>query len=192
MKFIMIFGPQASGKMTIGGKVADAFKLPLLYNHVTLDVVWPYIGWNDTTFKLSEQLRMGIFNHIADEENHPGIVFTFVWDFSNEQDREYVDSIRELFNQSHQKMYFVELEADIEERLARNETEYRLCKKPSKRNIEFSRQELLHSAENHRLNSNPGEVVAEHYLKIDVTHLTADESAAEIIDWIYALEQKID
>ena len=40
MKIILIFGPQAVGKMTIGEKVGTAFNLPLLHNHVTLDAIW--------------------------------------------------------------------------------------------------------------------------------------------------------
>ena len=54
MKIILIFGPQAVGKMTIGEMVGTAFNLPLLHNHVTLDAIWPYIGWNKDTFRLSD------------------------------------------------------------------------------------------------------------------------------------------
>lgn len=39
MKMILIFGPQAVGKMTIGERISDKMGLPLLYNHVTLDVI---------------------------------------------------------------------------------------------------------------------------------------------------------
>lgn len=45
MDIILIFGPQAVGKMSIGEKIAEAMDLPLLYNHVTLDVIWPFLGW---------------------------------------------------------------------------------------------------------------------------------------------------
>ncbi|MFC3899890.1 hypothetical protein [Aliicoccus persicus] len=82
MKVVLLFGPQAVGKMTIGEKVGQAFNLPLLHNHVTLDAIWPYIGWNEDTFRLSHNLRMGIFEHSAKDETHPGIVFTFVWAFN--------------------------------------------------------------------------------------------------------------
>ncbi|MEY8292879.1 hypothetical protein AAK882_09575 [Carnobacteriaceae bacterium 52-44] len=76
MKIILIFGPQAVGKMSIGEKISENTGLPLLHNHVTLDAIWPYIGWNDTTFELSEQLRLGIFKHISEDESHGGIIFT--------------------------------------------------------------------------------------------------------------------
>lgn len=184
MKVILIFGPQAVGKMSIGEKVAEITKLPLLHNHVTLDAIWPYIGWNETTFELSEQLRLGIFKHISEDENHEGIIFTFVWSFDNEEDWNYINKLKNIFNKNDQELYFIELEADLEERLRRNKTENRLSKKPSKRNTEFSEYELLASAEKHRLNSRPNEIKEERYLNLDVTNLAIDESSEKIIEWI--------
>lgn len=184
MKIILIFGPQAVGKMSIGEKISEATSLPLLHNHVTLDVIWPYIGWNETTFELSDQLRLGIFKHISEDENHKGIIFTFVWSFDNEKDWEYIEKIKALFNKDAQEIYFIELEADLEERLRRNKSENRLAKKPSKRNIEFSEYELLTSAEKHRLNSDPDEIKEEKYLKLDVTDLDVEESSQVIMEWM--------
>ena len=184
MKIILIFGPQAVGKMSIGEKISEATGLPLLHNHVTLDVIWPYIGWNETTFELSDQLRLGIFKHISEDENHRGIIFTFVWSFDNEKDWEYIEEIKALFNKDDQEIYFIELEADLEERLRRNKSENRLAKKPSKRYIEFSEYELLTSAEKHRLNSHPDEIKEEKYLKLDVTDLDVEESRQVIMEWM--------
>ncbi|WP_026859861.1 AAA family ATPase [Jeotgalicoccus psychrophilus] len=184
MKIILLFGPQAVGKMTIGEKVGTAFNLPLLHNHVTLDVIWPYIGWNQDTFMLSDQIRMGIFEHIAKEEEHPGIIFTFVWGFDLKEEWDYVDKIKSIFNKENHDIYFVELEAALDERIRRNKTEYRMEKKPSKRNVEFSHAELTASAKKHRLNSYDNEIKEDKYLKLDVTTLTAGESSQQIIDWI--------
>src|SRR5699024_4945037 len=138
MKIILIFGPQAVGKMTIGEKVGTAFNLPLLHNHVTLDAIWPYIGWNKDTFRLSDQIRMEIFEHIAEDDSHPGIVFTFVWAFDMQEDWDYINTVKNIFNKDSHDIYFVVLSADLDERIRRNTTEYRLKKKPSKRNVEFS------------------------------------------------------
>lgn len=184
MKFILIFGPQASGKMTIGEKVSETLHLPLLYNHITLDAIWPFIGWNETTFNLSEQLRFGIFDYISKDSQHEGIIFTFVWNFDDQRDHEYIERIKEMFNKPHHELYFVELEAELEERLRRNETEHRLAMKPSKRNIEFSKRELTHSAERYRLNSLPGELTEKHYLRLDVTNVSAEDAAEEIVSWV--------
>ena len=54
-------------------------------------------------------------------------------------------------------------------------------RKASKKNVEWSRANLLRDAERHRLNSLPGEVWFEHHLKIDNTDLEPDEVADMII-----------
>lgn len=184
MKIILIFGPQAVGKMTIGEKVGGSLGLPLLHNHVTLDAIWPYIGWNERTFELSNRLRMDIFQHISQDASHPGIVFTFVWGFDLLEDWHFIEEMKTVFDAEHHEIYFVELEASLEERLKRNESGYRLSKKPSKRNIEFSRRELLRSDEKHRLNSLPGEIDEKNYFRLDVTNMDAEKASGQILDWI--------
>ena len=66
--------------------------------------------------------------------------------------------------------------ADIETRLERNIHEDRLLTKPSKRNIEFSRIELINSNKLYRLESTDGEIEAlfpeVHYMKINNTKLS--------------------
>ncbi len=63
-----------------------------------------------------------------------------------------------------EKSYVIELETSLEERLKRNKTANRLEYKASKRDLEWSENELLKSMEKHKLNSNPGE--GEKILKI--------------------------
>lgn len=189
MKLILIFGPQAVGKMTIGERISEQFDLPLLHNHVTLDAIWPYIGWNEKTFELSDQLRLDMFDYISKDTEHAGLIFTFVWAFNRKEDWAFVDKIKNIFNEKRHELYFIELEADLAERLRRNQTEHRLIKKPSKRNIEYSNNELLTSAEHNRLNSKSGEIKERNYLKLDITNRTVDESSIEIIDWINEKEK---
>ena len=39
MKFILLFGPQAVGKMTVGQELAKITDLKLFHNHMTIDLV---------------------------------------------------------------------------------------------------------------------------------------------------------
>ena len=133
---------------------------------------------------MSDQIRMEIFEHIAEDDSHPGIVFTFVWAFDMQEDWDYINTVKNIFNKDSHDIYFVELAADLDERIRRNTTEYRLKKKPSKRNVEFSHAELTSSAEKHRLNSYDNEIQEDKYLKLDVTSLSVKESSEKIIDWI--------
>ena len=75
------------------------------------------------------------------------------------------------------KIYLIELEAELEERIKRNETENRLLNKTTKRNIEWSKNNLLKDVDKYRLNSLPGEVKEKNYLRIDNTNLSAEEAA---------------
>lgn len=189
MKMILIFGPQAVGKMTIGERISEKMGLPLLHNHVTLDAIWPYIGWNKKTFELSDQLRLDMFDYISKDPDHSGIVFTFVWSFGREEDWAFVEKIKAIFSADDQELYFVELAADLDERLRRNQTENRLLKKPSKRDIAYSNHELLTSTEHNRLNSHPGEIKEQNYLKLDITKLSVNESSTEILHWLNVIEK---
>src|SRR5699024_3438525 len=106
------------------------------------------------------------------------IIFTVVVGFDLEEDRVFLQEISDIFTDAGGKVYLIELEADLETRLERNVGESRLQAKPSKRNLEFSRNELLASHEKHRLNSLPGEVAEivpkAHYLRINNCELEAD------------------
>jgi hypothetical protein len=77
--------------------------------------------------------------------------------------------------------YFVELSADLDTRLLRNETPYRMERKASKKDLEGSRNNLLRDTEKHRLNSDEGEVWFENHLKIDNTDLLPDQVADIVI-----------
>jgi hypothetical protein len=76
----------------------------------------------------------------------------------------------------------VELEADLDERLERNKSPHRLAEKPTKRNLEFSEQNLRSTLEKYRLNSEDGEIKEENYLRINNTNLSAETVAQMIKD----------
>ncbi len=188
MKVIILFGPQAVGKMSIGEKLSEKLDFPLMHNHVTLDVIWPFIGWNDTTFDLSSQLRLGIFEYMSEHDNKKGLIFTCVWAFDEEEDWNFINQVKDTFTKNKHELYWVELEADLEERLRRNKSENRLLKKPSKRDIEYSDYELLTAANKNRLNSNPGEINEKNYMRLDITNMSIDESSQEILNWINEID----
>ena len=71
--------------------------------------------------------------------------------------------------------------ADLDTRLARNETPHRMERKASKRDVAWSRDNLLRDAQNHRLNSTEEEVWFKNHLKIDNTRLEPDEVADRVI-----------
>ncbi len=179
MKFILIFGPQAVGKMTVGQELAKITDLKLFHNHMTIELLEPLFGFSPETWRLSSLFRTEIFKTVA-ESDLEGLIFTYVWAFDQQEDWDFVDKITEIFDSQGATIYFVELEADMKERLERNKSPHRLKHKPTKRNIEWSEYELKETMKKHRLNSNKGEIKSENHIKINNTDLDARE-VAEII-----------
>ncbi len=62
MKFILIFGPQAVGKMTVGQELAKVTDLKLFHNHMTIDLVSHFFDYgSDEGKRLVGFFRQEIF-----------------------------------------------------------------------------------------------------------------------------------
>ncbi|MBT2642482.1 AAA family ATPase [Bacillus sp. ISL-41] len=183
MKFVLIFGPQAVGKMTVGHELDNITDLKLFHNHMTIDLVNPFFDYGTKEGKrLVGLFRQEIFKSMA-KSNQYGLIFTYVWAFDLKEDWDYVDQVCQIFEAEGGTVYFVELEADLEERLERNKSPHRLEHKPSKRNLEWSEQDLVQSMDQYRLNTNAGEIERENYIRINNTHLSATEVAQQIKEY---------
>jgi len=181
MKFVLIFGPQAVGKMTVGQELVKRTELKLFHNHMTLEMLSPIFGFGPETWRLSTLFRFEIFKAVADSDLE-GMIFTFVWAFNEKEDWEFVESLCRIFDAKGGDLYFVELEANLDERLERNKTPNRLEHKPSKRDIEWSDNELKTSMDQYRLNSLEGEMNKKNYIKINNTDKSAEEVSNIIKD----------
>ncbi len=180
MKFVVLFGPQAVGKMTVGQELARITDLKLFHNHMTIDLVSPFFSYGTPEGRRLVQLfRHELFDAVA-KSDLDGMIFTFVWAFDLEEDWAYIKQVTDLFESNGADIYYVELEADIEERLVRNTTENRLTHKPTKRDIAWSEGELKQTATLYRLNSRDGELDVDNYLRINNTHLDAATVAKRI------------
>ena len=179
-KFVLICGPQAVGKMTVGQELAKITGLKLLHNHMTIEVLTKIFDYDKETYrKLNLDFRTQIFEEFS-KSNQYGIIFTACYDFDVEEETKIIEMWRNIFKQRGGECYFIELEADLEERLKRNKTENRLLNKPSKRNIEWSENDILKSVRKYRLNSYSGEIKYENYLRIDNTSISAKDVAKMI------------
>lgn len=176
MKFVLIFGPQAVGKMTVGQALENKTELKLFHNHMTIELLEPFFGFSPEMWRLTNLFRMEIFQEVANSDLD-GLIFTYVWAFDQQEDWNYVEKMCEIFESNGASIYFVELEADLNERLERNKSQNRLKHKPTKRNIVTSEANLKQSMQKYRLNSLEGEIKKENYIRINNTHLNADEVA---------------
>lgn len=177
MQFVLLFGPQAVGKMTVGQELAKITDLKLFHNHMTIDFVGQFFDYGTKEGKrLVNLFRQEIFKEVANSDLD-GMIFTYVWAFNLQEDWDYVQRVAKLFESKGGTVYYVELESDLAERLQRNTSTNRLEHKPSKRNIEWSEKDLLQSMDTYRLNSLEGEINFDNYIKINNTNISAAEVA---------------
>lgn len=161
MSLVVLIGAQAVGKMTVGKELEKIMDGKLLYNHQTIDIFADFLGYQKATFQLSDMVRKELFKAFVEnkETNQTEtIIFTVMIGFSEAEDKRFLREISDIFLSKGEEVYFVELVADLETRIKRNAGEDRLAAKPSKRDIQFSHDELVTSNEKYRLVSLPGEL----------------------------------
>ena len=182
MKLITIFGPLAVGKMTVGQELEKLTDLKLFHNHMTIEMVLPFFEMRSRSFrKLVDSFRMQIFEEVA-KSNLPGLIFTHVWEIDQQKDWDFVDRMVQIFSKEGGSVYYVELEADPEERLKRNKAPNRLKHKPSKMDFKASEEELIETDRKHVLNFKENEFTRSNYIKINNSRIDAIDAAKMIRD----------
>lgn len=178
---VIIIGPHAVGKMTVGQELEKRTGLKLFYNHMSIELAKKLFRFSDPEYKiLNKTIRETVFNLFA-KGDFPGLIFTFMCDFDMQSEFDYLNNVIDLFKTNGAKCHVVELCADFHERIERNKSYNRLYHKESKRDIQFSETEMRRTSELHRLNSYENEKLPfESYIKIDNTNLSP-ESVARII-----------
>ena len=177
MKLLFLIGSGAVGKMTVGQELMKLTGLRLFHNHMTIEPVLEIFGtYNGAAIS---GMREVIFREFTKTDSY-GMIFTYMWAFDMQSDWDYIEHVKELFAPYGTEFYYVELVADLAVRLERNKTENRLKNKASKRDVAASDQRMIREDSKYRLVSLPGEIPFENYLRIDNTHLTAEEAAKQI------------
>lgn len=178
---IIVSGPQVVGKMTVAENLRDKIGYSLMVNHDSIEI-------SDKIFKrgseaqkeLKSLIREDVFNLAL--KHDIDMIFTLVVAFDVKEETDYLNSLKNRFEASGGKFYFVELRADIETRLKRNVTPHRLEAKPTKRDLEWSKRDLLDTMEKYKLNTDDEEILFENHIKIDNTNLSPDEVTEIIIE----------
>ena len=167
---IIICGPQAVGKMTVAENLRDKLKYNMMMNHDSIEVSDKIFGFGTPAQKeFNAAFREKAFELAV--KHDVDLIFTYVCAFEMPQERSYLSGVADLFTANGGNFYFAELSASLEARLERNETPHRMERKASKRDIAWSKSNLLRDIERHRLNSNDGEIWFQNHIKIDNTSL---------------------
>lgn len=182
MKLVIIFGPHAVGKMTVGQELSKLTGLKLFHNHMTIDIVHDlFDNMPKEKNRLINLFRKEIFEAYSKSDEY-GMIFTYMWAFDRKEDCDYISYVEGLFASRGADVYYVELAADYDLRIERNKTENRLLNKPTKRNIEHSENVFRYLESNYRLNSLEDEISKKNYVKINNSNITPDIVAQMIKD----------
>ena len=187
MRLLLITGPPAVGKMTVGRAIADRSDFRLFHNHHTIEMLLEVFDYGTPPFAtLNAEFRRRVMEEAA--ASGADLVFTFVWGMDTAAEADYLERLVAPYA-GH--IAVVELVADLDTRLVRNRTEHRLAEKKSKRNVDWSEANVRELDAEHRMTSSlgldaPGERLLARWphLVVDNTDLSADETAERVLAWL--------
>ncbi len=191
-ELLLITGPPAVGKMTVGRAVCARTGFRLFHNHHTIEPLLEIFGFGTPPFvALNGEFRRRVIEEAAASGTR--LIFTFVW---NVEDPEDADEVRRLiapYVDAELPVSFVELYADLPTRLARNVGETRIADKKSKRDLAWSDAHVRELDAAYVMNTRPDHrtpadavLAGFAHLRLDNSGLTPEAAAAEISAWLDA------
>jgi hypothetical protein len=187
-ELMVIFGPPAVGKMTVGRAVCERSDFRLFLNHHTIEPLADVFGMGTPPFRaLTGEFRRRVIEEAAAAE--VSLILTLVWNLGGVEDARWVGGLVSPYERAGLPISFVELAADLDTRLERNRGEDRLLAKPSKRDVAWS-DAHLHERETWTMNTDTGVSVpaddvltAHQHLRIDTRRFTPGAAAHRILEW---------
>ena len=169
MKLILLYGPPATGKLTVAETISSKTGIPVFHNHATRDLV--HAIFPDTlseNYQLVTDLRNNVFAYCAKHDQD--LLFTWVYD--GKTDDEVLALMVSAVVNNGGTVAFIELTAPLEVLKSRVNLESRHKHKKLK-----DPEVLAHLFDEHSF----GTVHYDNVIKIDTSTVTPDESADHII-----------
>jgi len=189
MELVIVFGPPAVGKMTVGREICKLTGFKLLHNHMTVEPILEIFPYDSPAFaRLVPEFRRRIVEE-AVEADLSGLVFTYVWGLGDDDEVDGLDAYVQIVGSRGGTVRFVELFAEQSARLEREGSPLRLDHKRSKRDLESARAYLRMADEMHVLNTGTPSVssralellAANDHLRIDNTTLDPEAVARQVV-----------
>ena len=189
-ELLLITGPPAVGKMTVGRAICARSDFRLFHNHHTVEPLLEVFGHGTPPF---ERLTLEFRRRVLEEAVEHGLrlVFTLVWGVDDPVEAALVGQMVAPYREAGLPVRWVELYADLETRLARNGGADLIAAKPSKADLDWSDSNLRDMEQRLRMNTDPGEPTVADELLADVEHLrldnaalTPDEAAQRVLAWL--------
>lgn len=122
MKLIFIYGPPASGKLTVGEELSELTGIPLFHNHLTRDIVKEiYADKLEENYDLVNELRFKVFEYCARHDTD--LIFTSV--YSGAEDDEYIRKYISKIESYGATISYVELTATRDDLINRVDNDSR-------------------------------------------------------------------
>lgn len=194
-ELMVVIGPPAVGKMTVGRAICAASDFRLFHNHHVIEPLADVFGFGSPAFDaLKDELRVRVIEAAA--EHGVRLVFTFVWPVDDPDDAATVRRYLAPYVDRGLRITFVELYAGLETRLVRNVQPDRVAAKPSKTDLVWSDAHVRESHATHRLNTDPDDPTTPAdsvlrdfaHLRLDNTDLSPDRVAEQVLAWRASLE----
>ena len=191
-ELLLVIGPPAVGKMTVGRAVCARTDFRLFHNHHTIEPLIEIFGFGTPPFRtLNGEFRRRVIEEAAASGTR--LIFTLVWNVDEQEDSDAVRKFVAPYADAGLPVSFVELYADLPTRLERNLTEHRIAEKKSKRDLDWSDAHVREMDAAHVMNTRPGGATPADvlladfaHLRLDNSNLTPEQSAAEITAWLDA------
>ncbi|WP_162163970.1 shikimate kinase [Acholeplasma hippikon] len=199
---LVILGGQAVGKMTVGEEIEKRTNLKLFHNHMTVEIANHFYGFGDDLSEEAKVIQRTHFRDLRDRLRHvvfdnvgrsylPGMIFTGAMYYDNEEVWNLFLSYVETYKNAAKsigedvKVYILELYCDLEERLKRNRSENRMAKKPSKKNVLWSEEQILIQERTKRIIANEDDIKqfnVDEFIKINNTKISAENVAIHVVE----------
>jgi len=122
MKLFFIYGPPASGKLTIAEKLSEHTGIPLFHNHLSRDLVKDiYKDKLRDNYELVDRIRLDVLDYCS--KNNTDLIFTYVYEGSDDDDnvREFIRAIES----NEGEVIFIELSENQDDLIKRVNNESR-------------------------------------------------------------------
>ena len=122
MKLLFLYGPPASGKLTIAEKLSERTGIPLFHNHLSRDLVKDIYGdaLRDN-YALVDRIRFDVLDYCS--KHGTDLIFTYFYEGSD--DDENVRAFMQTIENNDGEVVFIELSASPEDLIGRVDNESR-------------------------------------------------------------------
>jgi len=175
MKLLIIFGPPAVGKTTVGKILEQKTDFKLFHNHMIMDGVMHLFGVGTLAEdKLSRIIRENIIKEAA--ESGLDLIFTYVWNFSKDKGKNNIDIYKDIYEKVGGKVIFIELSASLSVRAERASDPNRNIEKKYAPN-----KERVIALEDSLSFVSPSPFFYKNYTKIETENKSIDSIVEEIL-----------